>query len=154
MTSACSPSDRRIVTEEAEQYLAGQIISSKGYQQVMESDACELVRYYEDLFSLYILNEDRFLEIVTFLHEDGGDLDQVQDKMRFQHILRSQKYEVMLVKIEGSDRHLIKLLVNKKLAHQALVSPKNATCFTDSEQYRATFTKFSEALRGSGVSPK
>ncbi len=147
IASACSSTKRKNVTEEAEQYLAGQIIASKGYQQVMESDACELVRYYEDLFSLFILNENRFSEILSFLHEDGSDLNQVQDKMRFQHILKSADYECRVVKIDGSNRYLAKLLVNKKIAHQALVGPENAHCFNDIEQYQTAFTKFSEKLR-------
>jgi hypothetical protein len=73
----CSSCERDLVTNSnngAKSYLVSQIISSRGYQQSIKLDKSEKLSYFENLFALFILDKERFLKLIKFLHEDGKEL--------------------------------------------------------------------------------
>lgn len=148
ISASCSRKAEAHTHQAEKSYLVSQIISSCGYQGVIDPDACESAHYYENLFALFIFDEKRFFEITTFLHEKGQNLgpEGRSGVSKFHKILNAPNYECRMELAERSDYQVVRLLVNKKIVYVAIVSKSKSDCFINQNNFEKTYNKFLEGL--------
>ncbi|MBJ7423699.1 MAG: hypothetical protein JHD23_04355 [Akkermansiaceae bacterium] len=146
----CSSCERDLVTNSnngAKSYLVSQIISSRGYQQSIKLDKSEKLSYFENLFALFILDKERFLKLIKFLHEDGKELSGFEEELKFVKILNSDNYKSIVQKVEHSELYTVRLLIKDKICYQTLIDSRNISIFSDMKNFRIKFDEFTEHLR-------
>lgn len=124
--------------------MINQIVAFNGFKKSFKPDAREISHYFEDLYKLYLLDEESFASTIKFLQEDGAQLN--TQMFNLENIIKSQDYELVKTPLDRTNS-FVRLLVNKKINSQFHIKTENIKHLLNAESYQKSCNTFRDKFK-------